>query len=84
MDALLMIHQKILTPMLPKINVLPVQWSALIGGVVFLFCSFPPLLAQVTLGGEVKAVNEQFIPFANVLLLQPQDSTMVSGVINLK
>jgi len=58
MDALPMIHQKILTPMLPKINVLPVQWSALIGGVVFLFCSFPPLLAQVTLGGEVKAVNE--------------------------
>lgn len=58
-----------------------IQWSSIIMGIAFAFCSFQPLMAQVNLTGEVKAEDNQPIPFANVLLLQSEDSSLVLGVI---
>src|SRR5690606_20886035 len=58
-----------------------IQLSALIVGIAFVFCSFYPLMAQMSIIGEVKAEDQQPIPFANVLLLQPTDSALVLGTI---
>jgi len=58
-----------------------IQWPAALVALSFLFFSFYPLIGQITLTGEVKAEDKQPIPFANILLLQPQDSALVMGDI---
>ena len=64
-----------------KIKELHIQWSALIGVIAFVFSSFHPIVAQVSVIGEVKTEDKQPVPFANILLLQPKDSSLVLGTI---
>ena len=64
-----------------KIKELYIQWSALIVFIALALCSSQPLMAQVIVIGEVKAEDKQPVPFANVLLLQPTDSSLVLGSI---
>lgn len=40
------------------------------------------LMAQINIAGEIKTRDQQPIPFANILLLQPQDSSLVVGTIS--
>jgi outer membrane receptor protein involved in Fe transport len=49
---------------------------------VFLFCLLiSSVHAQHQLSGKVKDENNKAVPFANVLLLNPQDSSLVKGSI---
>lgn len=46
-----------------------------------ILCSTLPTLAQVRILGSVKSEHSQPVPFANILLLLPQDSSLVMGTI---
>ena len=47
-----------------------------------MLCLLQPLIAQVQMTGEVKDNNDRPIPFANILLLHPPDSSLVLGTIS--
>lgn len=47
-----------------------------------LFQSFSPLYAQSSLSGAVKDQQGQPVPFANVLLLHSEDSTLAKGAVS--
>lgn len=48
---------------------------------LILICTLQHTVAQMSISGTVRAEDEEPIPFANVLLLNPVDSSLVSGTL---